>query len=144
MWKARPLLDKLSLQSLTWVHAVRVPIELVLYWLFLAEYVPECMTFEGRNLDILSGFSAPLIALFFLSEKRKKILLIWNILALLLVLNVVVHAILSAPTPFQQLAFSQPNVGVMYYPFILLPALIVPAVIFSHLVVIFRLLKPGK
>ena len=141
LWKARPALEKLSLQTLTWIHVVRVPIELVLFWLFLAEVVPELMTFEGRNFDIISGATAPLAALFLMSVKRKRLLLWWNVLALMLVLSVVGHAILSIPTEFQQLALDMPNTGVMYFPFVLLPGLVVPVVIFSHLVVILRLLR---
>jgi hypothetical protein len=141
LWKARPALERLSTQSLTWVHVVRVPIEMVLFWLFLAAVVPIHMTFEGRNFDIISGATAPLVALFLMSAKRKKLLLLWNVLALALVLAVVIHAILAIPTPIQQIAFDQPNVGVMYFPFVLLPGVVVPTVIFSHLLMILRLMK---
>lgn len=141
LWKAGPALEKISLESLTWVHVVRVPIELVLFWLFIATVIPIHMTFEGRNFDIISGATAPLVALFLMSAKRKRLLLWWNILALILVLAVVIHAILSIPTELQQIAFDQPNVGVLYFPFILLPGLVVPVVIFSHLLVILRLMR---
>jgi hypothetical protein len=61
-------------------------------------------------------------------------LVAWNIICLGLVLNVVIHGILSAPTAFQILAFDQPNIAVLYFPFQWLPAFVVPAVIFSHLI----------
>lgn len=141
LWKCKDSLEKLPLQSLTWIHIVRIPVEFVLYWLFLAEVVPDYVTFEGRNFDIISGITAPLVALFLLVPSRKRILLWWNFAALILLINVVVHAILAAPTPFQQIAFDQPNTGVMYFPFILLPAIVVPTVMFSHFIVILRLLK---
>ena len=98
------------------------------------------MTFEGSNPDILSGITAPLVWLAY----RKGIvgskgLLTWNIVCLALLFNIVVHAILSAPTPFQQFAFDQPNVGLLKAPYVLLPAFIVPAVLFSHVVAILKL-----
>jgi hypothetical protein len=47
--------------------------------------------------------------------------------------NIVIIAILSAPTPMQKFGFEQPNVGVVYFPFIWLPTIIVPIVLFAHL-----------
>lgn len=92
------------------------------------------MTYGGSNFDIIAGITAPII--FFLYYKRKSIsksvLLIWNIMMLILLFNVIITAVLSAPIPFQQLAFDQPNVGVMYFPFIWLPGTIVPLVMLSH------------
>jgi len=55
--------------------------------------------------------------------------------------NIVLTAILSAPLPIQQLAFEQPNIAVMYFPFVYLPGFIVPIVLFSHLVVISKLTR---
>lgn len=105
--------------------------------------VPELMTFEGGNYDILSGLTAPILAYVVFGKQHvsPRWLLVWNILALGLVINIVVHAVLSAPLPFQQLAFDQPNVGILKLPYIWLPGFIVPVVLFSHGVAIFQLLK---
>src|SRR5688500_6996599 len=62
--KGKRFLDSLDLKFLTLLHIVRIPVELVLYWLFLQKGVPELITFEGRNFDILSGLTAPLIYYF--------------------------------------------------------------------------------
>lgn len=138
----RQFIDGLDLKYLTLLHAVRVPVELVLFSLFIHRYVPELMTFEGRNLDILSGLTAPVIYYFVFVSKRfgYRALLAWNIVCLLLLFNIVTHAILSSPTVFQQLAFDQPNVGVLYFPFVFLPAIVVPLVLFSHLAALRQLL----
>lgn len=130
----------LNIKSLTLLHTVRIAIEFCLLWLFIAKAIPQLMTFEGRNFDILAGITAPLVFYFYFIKKvlSKKTVLAWNILGFLLLLNVVVHAILSAPFPFQQLAFEQPNVGVLHFPYILLPSFIVPIVFFSHLLAIKR------
>ena len=145
--KGRTWIDSWSLSWLTWLHIVRIPVELVLFWLFLQKQVPQLMTFEGRNLDILSGITAPLMVFmgFQHQQPRKLVLLIWNFICLGLLFNIVVHAVLSAPLPFQQLAFDQPNVALLYFPYIGLPAFIVPAVLLSHLVAIRKLiLKTGQ
>ena len=43
---------------------MRVGVEVVLFWLFIKRVVPESMTFEGRNFDIISGITAPFVAYF--------------------------------------------------------------------------------
>jgi hypothetical protein len=138
----RRFLDGLRLDQLTLVHALRVPVELVLLWLFLQRAVPQLMTFEGRNYDVLSGLSAPVV--YYLAFQRQRLgwrgLLAWNIGCLLLLLNIVVNAVLSAPTVGQQFAFDQPNVAIQYFPFIALPSCLVPLVALAHLAAIRRLL----
>ncbi len=125
-----------SVKSLTWIHVIRVFVEIILLGLALDKQIPLQMTFEGTNLDILSGISAPVVALtcFKKSGIRPVPLLIWNIVCLLLLVNVVTTGVLSAPTQFQQLNFSQPNVAVGYFPFIWLISFVVPVVLFSHLI----------
>ena len=143
----RSVIDKFNATWLTWLHIVRIPVEFILYWLFLYKQVPALITFEGKNFDIISGITAMFIAYFGYQRKqlRKPVLLIWNIACLGILFNVVVRALLSAPFPFQQFAFDQPTVAVLYFPFILLPGLIVPLVLLSHLVCIRKLLnEPAK
>lgn len=139
-------IDSLPLLNITYLHTVRVIVELVLYWLFLNKIVPQLMTFEGRNFDIIAGITAPLVAYFGLtkSNRNRRLILIWNVVCLGLLLNIVVNALLSAPTPFQQFAFDQPNLALGYFPFSWLPAFVVPIVLFGHLVAIRQLIKhPG-
>lgn len=127
-------LQTLDLKTLTIFHVIRVPVEIVLFWLYQHKAVPRLMTFEGSNFDILSGLSAPVV--YYLAFVRKtlgrKTLIAWNIICLVLVINIVVRSILASPTPFQQFAFDQPNIGVLYFPFVLLPSFLVPMVIQSH------------
>ena len=140
------VLQNLSMKMLTWLHIVRIPIEIILLGLFLDKQIPQLMTFEGRNFDILAGLSAPFIAWFGFHKNllNRKLILAWNIICLALLLNIVINAILSAPFAFQQFAFDQPNVAVAYFPFIWLPSFVVPLVLFSHLVCILQLHKQIK
>jgi hypothetical protein len=137
----RTWVNQLPLPTLTLLHTVRIPVELILYTLYLHQQVPQLMTFEGRNYDILAGLTAPIITYFVFRQKQlsTRWLLVWNVLALGLVLNIVVNAVLSAPLPFQQFAFEQPNVAILKAPYVWLPGFIVPVVLFSHAVVIYRL-----
>ena len=140
--KGKEFIGRLDLKTLTIFHIVRIPVEIVLIWLATYKAVPILMTFEGRNFDIVSGLSAPLIYYFGFVEKKlsKYFMLIWNFICLGLLLNIVFTALLSAPTNFQKFAINQPNIAIEYFPFVLLPSVIVPLVLFSHIVSIRKLL----
>ncbi len=141
--KGRVFIDSLSLEAMHWIHTVRIPVELILWALFLAEQIPKIMTFGGRNYDIIAGLTAPLLVYYGIRRPiiDKGRMLLWNFLGLFLLLNIVVMAILSVETPFQQLAFDMPNKAIIEFPIIWLPSFIVPLVLFSHLVSIRQLLK---
>ena len=139
----RAFLDRLDLRWLTLLHTVRIPVELVLHALFVAGLVPQVMTYEGRNFDIVSGATAPIVALlaFRQGEPRRGLLLVWNIVCLGLLLNIIAHGMLSVPGPLQQFGFEQPNVALLRAPFIWLPSLIVPVVLLAHLAAIRQLVR---
>src|SRR6185437_3583995 len=90
-----------------------------------------------------SGIATPSIAYFgFTKNKIKRpTILLWNFFSLLLLINIVVNAILSAPMPFQKFAIDQTNIAILYFPFSRLPTLIVPIILFGHLTSIRQLLK---
>lgn len=139
-------LDGANLRLLTLLHVVRIPLELVLWALYLHGAVPKLMTFEGGNLDILSGISA--IVMYYVGfvggHVRRRLLLIgWNIVCLALLGNIVARAILSAPFSFQQFGMEQPNIALLHFPFIWLPACVVPLVLLAHLTALRQLLKMG-
>jgi hypothetical protein len=144
--KGRLFIDGLPLADITYIHIVRIPVEIVLYWLFLQKTIPQLMTFEGRNFDIIAGITAPFIAWLGIIKAKltPKIIIAWNILCLLLLLNIVVNALLSAPTPLQQFAFDQPNIAILYFPFSWLPVFIVPVVLFAHLVSLRQLVRQAR
>ncbi len=139
--KGQAFIDEARLDQLTLLHSVRIVVEVVLLLLFIQKAVPKAMTFEGRNFDILAGLTAPLV--YYLAFVRKRLsrraLLVWNGLCLGLLINIVLTALLAAPTAFQQTSFDQPNIAIQYFPFVWLPSVVVPIVLFSHLTAIRRL-----
>ncbi|WP_298303095.1 hypothetical protein [Flavobacterium sp.] len=140
--KGRIFIDSLDVAKLTLINTVRIPIEIILYVLFINGVIPELMTFEGSNFDILAGISAPLV--YYGKRKGKlnsKTILIWNFVSLGLLINIVVNALFSAPSPFQKFAFDQPNIAILHFPFSFLPTFIVPVVLLGHLASIRKLIK---
>lgn len=141
--KGRQFIDSLSLERLTYLNTIRIPVEIVLYWLFVNKTIPELMTFSGINFDILAGITAPIVGYFGFTKPKisRRAILIWNFVSLGLLLNIVICAVLSTPSPIQKLAFDQPNIAILNFPFSWLPTVIVPIVLLGHLTVIRQLLK---
>ena len=126
-----------------YIHLIRIPVEMVLYWLAQEKVIPDVMTFRGRNFDILAGIILP-FATYLYFEKRmisKKLLIAVNFYGLFSLINIIGHGILSVATPLQQFGFDQPNIATFHFPFIWLPAFVVPAIFFAHLVTLKELFK---
>ncbi|MBE8715528.1 hypothetical protein [Sphingobacterium hungaricum] len=135
--------EKLNTNALLFVHVLRIPVEFVLLQLSFQGKIPTLMTFQGFNFDILIGLSALIIMGYQQILKRKispKFLVAWNIAGIVFLLIIVSLAILSSPLPIQLLAFSQPNVALLEFPYSFLPTCIVPIVFMSH----FLLIKQSK
>ena len=141
--KGRKFIDNINLQTLTYFHSIRIPVEIVLALLFHQGVVSVYMTFEGTNFDLFSGITAPIVGYFTFrtTNGNKKLLFLWNLICLFLLLNVVITAVFALPSPFQKFAFGQPNIAVLHFPFNLLPTIVVPTVLFGHLAAIRRLRK---
>lgn len=136
----RKFLDGLSLKTLMWIHLVRIPVELCLYWLAQNKQVPWSITFEKFNYDILFGITAPIIIVLYNKKKiSDKLFMVWNVLGLVSVLAVFVRAAGAVPSPLQAWDFNQPNYAVLHFPFIWLPSFLVMAVILTHLITLRRL-----
>ena len=137
-------IERIPLRLLTLLHIVRIPVEIVLLWLFFGEQIPRLMTFEGRNFDIVSGILALVVYLtaFRGGATKRWVLIAYNILGFVLLVNIVSIAVMSLPSPLQQIAFDQPNRAVLFFPYIWLPTIIVPIVLFSHLAALWKLSRP--
>jgi hypothetical protein len=117
------------------LHSLRVAVEWVLHSVYQQGLVPVGMTWDGWNFDVFFGLSALGLGLLQLVRRQPlppRIWKIWNGIGLLFLAWIVGMAVLSAPLPVQQLAFDQPNVAVLRFPYCLLPALVVPLVFLAH------------
>ncbi len=139
--RGRAWLRSLPLFALTAVHVLRIPVELVLHDAYEAGLVPRAMTYEGSNFDILSGISAALLLPWLRSARPpgRTVLLVWNFVCVALLANVVITAVLSIPSSVQRLNVDSPNLLVTSVPWVLLPAVLVPVVLWAHVAAIVRL-----
>jgi hypothetical protein len=116
------------------LNAFRLPLELIMHRAATEGVMPLQMSFEGRNFDILTGISAIGVALYMRSGKAPSWLpRAWNVMGLLLLVNVVTVAVLSMPTPLRVFLNEPPNVWVTHFPFVWLPCFLVQLALISHL-----------
>jgi hypothetical protein len=128
-------LENESASVLVGVQVVRVVIEILLWQLHGLGLVPVQMTFEGRNFDVLIGAAAPVVAALVAQERINPWgVIVWNAVGLLSLLNIVVVSALSVPGPMQVFTAEPGNRIVLSVPWVWLPAIIVPSVIFIHVV----------
>ncbi len=138
----KKFMDSLPLRWLMWIFVLRVPVEVCLYWLAQHKQSPWSITFMGENFDIVFGLTAPIFILWYLYRptSSRKLFLVWNILGLVSVIYLMVRVLGSVPTVMQAWDFSQPNYSVLHFPFIWLIAFLLPLQLFTHIVVVRRLL----
>jgi hypothetical protein len=141
----RRLAGGLSVAWLVGMQAFRIPVEVALWQLHADGVVPVQMTFEGRNFDILTGLLA--VALAALAARQLLPtwgLALWNLVGFLLLANIVGVATLSMPIPFRMFHNEPANTVVTLAPFVWLPAFLVQAALFGHLLVLRRLITGDR
>jgi hypothetical protein len=124
-------------------QSLRILVEIFLWLMYRSGTIPVQMTLEGRNFDILIGLSAPFIAYFCFTKKSWPNItaLLWNAAGLLLLTNILVIAILSTPSPMRKFFNEPSNTMIAYFPYIWLPALIVPFAYLLHILSIKQIMK---
>lgn len=132
--RAGALLDALSPAWIVGFQAFRIVMEIILWQLFLANIIPVQMTFEGLNFDILVGLTALPIA-WLLVKKRcsRNVLVTWNLVSMIILLNIVVVSLLSSPVPFRVFMNEPANTVILSFPFVWLPTVVVPLAFLGHI-----------
>lgn len=126
------------------LQSFRIVVEGLLLVAFINEKLPVQMTFEGRNFDIVTGLLAlPVGYLLAKGRSSRKLAIAFNIIGLALLLNILVIAVLSMPTPIRYFMNEPANTLVGQFPFILLPGLLVPIAYGLHIFSLRQLLKQG-
>ena len=149
LWRSAAVgrwLDDAPAGWLVYPQAFRIVMELILWQLFVAGVLPVIMTFEGRNVDIVVGLTAPLIGWLCFGRRvwPPRVACWWNIAGTLILLNVVLHAQLSAPTPYRRIVADPPPTLIAHLPWIWLPAFLVPLAWGLHLLSVRQLRRRAR
>jgi len=129
------LLQTVPAHWLIFMQSFRVIVELLLLFAFMDGKLPVQMTFEGRNFDVLTGVLALPVG-YILARKRThapKLAIAFNIIGIILLLNILVIAVLSMPTSIRYFMNEPSNTLVGQFPFILLPGVLVPIAYTMHI-----------
>jgi len=125
------------------VQAFRLPLELAMHEIYERGIMPEQMSYSGLNFDIVTGATAIIVSAIVRSGRGgRRLVATWNVLGLLLLINIVTIAILATPR-FRYFGDAALNTWVMDAPFVWLPAVMVLAALAGHLL-IFRALQLQK
>jgi hypothetical protein len=127
------------------VQGFRLPLEWVLHRAALEGVMPVEMSYSGYNFDFITGATALLVGALAMRGKAPRALLYaWNILGSVLLANIVTIAVLASPMfHFFGTDPTHVNAWIAHLPFIWLPAVLVAAALFGH-VVIFRALRASS
>ena len=130
---------------LVYMQSFRIAVELLLLIAFLNNRIPVQMTFEGRNFDIATGVLALPVGYLLAAKKpyAKRLAVIFHITGLLLLLNILVIAVLSMPSPIRYFMNEPANTLVVQFPYVLLPGVLVPIAYGLHILSL-RQLVSGK
>ena len=119
------------------LQGYRIGVELFLHRLWLDGLAPRMLTFEGANVDILIGASAPVVA--WLSTRGRpglRLALAWNVLGLLALANVAVRSALTVPGPLNLIHAEVPNLALGTFPFMFIPGFFAPLAVVLHVLAI--------
>ncbi|MEO5583026.1 MAG: hypothetical protein ABIR66_10050 [Saprospiraceae bacterium] len=120
---------------LVFMQSFRIIVELLLWLAFLNDELPIQVTFEGRNFDVLSGLLALPVGYLVMNKKSNFniLILVFNIIGIAFLLNILIVALLSFPTPLR-FFMNEPSASIIaQFPFILLPSVLVPIAYTFHI-----------
>jgi hypothetical protein len=138
------LAQGLPLALLVGFQGFRVAVELLMHRAYVEGLMPVQMSYEGRNLDIVSGLTALVVAgalwLGGSAPWTRWLAGAWNVLGIALLANIVGVAMLSAPTPLRRFFNEPANTWVCRLPWVWLPAVFVACAALGHVLLTRRLL----
>lgn len=133
--KTSPIIAAFPIALPVYFQTFRVFVELLIWGLYKEGIGPELVTFEGRNLDILAGITAPIVGYWAYNRKvlSHKVVLVWNIMGLLLLANIVSIFITLIVMP-QLWGYEQVAIDVKFTtpPYIFIAAVYMPVAVFMH------------
>jgi len=144
--KGTQLLQSVPQHWLVSIQSFRIIVELFLFFACITGKIPVHMTFEGRNFDVMTGLLAMPVGYMLATRKTYalKLAIVFNIIGLLLLINILVIAVLSMPTSIRYFMNEPANTMVAEFPFILLPGILVPLAYGLHILSLRQLLHRQK
>ena len=140
------LASAFPLALLVGYQAFRIPVELLLHRYFVDGQIPVQMTYSGYNFDIATGISAAALAWWLARTPRppRTLVLAWNTVGLLLLINIVTISVLATPVSFRKFTDGPPNLAPSTFPLVWLPTVLVQLALLGHMLVYRRIRSNPK
>lgn len=114
------------------MQTFRIGVELLLHRLYLDGLAPRMVTYQGGNMDIWIGLSAPLIAwIATRGHWGERLALGWNVAGLLALANAITLGALTAPG-LNLIHAEVPNVAIGAFPFTYIAGFFAPLAMALH------------
>lgn len=140
----RRIATTLPLWAIVAAQAFRLPLEFVMREAAREGVMPVQMSFEGYNFDIVTGITALVLAVaLYRGRVPRGFVLAWNLLGSLLLAVIVGIAIASLPW-VRAFGPDRVNDFILYFPYVWLPTVLVPAALFGHIAVFLRLVGSSE
>jgi hypothetical protein len=137
------LATSVPLVALTALRSMRAVVELVLHGLWEDHRLPTALAFQGGNVDILVGITAPIVAFLYATGRLSpRALIAWNVLGLVSLANVVARAVLTSPIVHAIPSDAPSPFGSL--PYALIPTLVVPLAVALHVLGLRRIVSPAR
>ncbi len=149
LWRAgwlQAAVQALSPSAIPWLQTLRIGGGLTLFAAWASGFAPWSWAATAGAGDILVGLGAGAVAAFLgtgLAWSRTAAIA-WNVFGLVDIAHTLVRGLLAAPGPQQRIFETPPNLVPMVFPFIYLPAFIVPLTILLHILSLRQLGRMGR
>jgi hypothetical protein len=137
------LVRSLQVETLVALQIFRLPLELLMLRAAYLQIMPVEFSMLGYNLDVLTGLGALLISAYcaWTWSLPLKLIWAWNLMGMVCLLVIAVLAVLTSPNVHAFGAAPQHiNSWVLYFPYGLLPSVLVSLAVLGHVLLTRKLL----
>lgn len=149
LWRAgwlQAAVQAISPSAIPWLQTLRIGGGLTLFAAWASGFAPWGWVAAAGTGDILVGLGAGAVAALLgtgLAWSRSAAI-VWNVFGLVDIAHTMVRGLLSAPGPQQRIFETPANLVPVIFPFIYLPAFIVPLTILLHILSLQQLARIGR
>lgn len=138
------LVKNIPVEALVALQIFRLPLEFLMLRAAYLQIMPMEFSMLGYNLDVLTGLGALLLTIYAARTKSlpKILVWLWNLMGIGFLLIIAVLAVLTSPNlHFFGTSPVHINTWVLYFPYSLLPSLLVSFAVLGHLLLTRKLLQ---
>jgi hypothetical protein len=141
------LVRSIQIETLVALQIFRLPLELLMLRAAYLQIMPMEFSMMGYNLDVLTGLGALLISIYcaWTWSLPLKVIWVWNLLGMACLLVIAVLAVLTSPNVHAfGAAPKHINSWVLYFPYSLLPSVLVSLAVLGHVLLTRKLLAEHR